>query len=318
MNTAATAATAVRQIQKPPSRMALKNVVRGRIDKPVRVLIHGTEGVGKSTFASAAPSPMFICAEDGTAQLDIERFPEPRSFAEVLEAIDVLVHDEHDHKTLVLDTIDWLEPLIWEHVCREGKKSSIEDFGYGKGYVAALDQWRVLVARLDALRAARSMHVILIAHSWIKAFANPEGDSFDRYEIKVHKGAAGLLKEWSDAVLFATYEQATVKDGTKTKGVSTGARIMRTERRAAFDAKNRFSLPFEMPLSWDEFWAGVKLAQPAKPEQLTARARELAAVAGVAEKVEAAIVRASGDAAKLAQLLDWVQGRVQLSANGEQ
>lgn len=217
-------------------KMSLQNVVSGKLVRPVRVLIHGTEGVGKSTFAADAPAPIFICPEDGTAQLDIERFPEPAHYDEVIEAINVLQHEEHDRKTLVLDTADWLEPLIWEAVCAKAKKPNIEAFGFGKGYVAALDEWRGLVARLDRLRA-KGMHIVIVAHSHVKAFSNPEGENFDRYELKLNGKAAGLLKEWSDAVLFASFEQATYEDGSRHKGISTGARVMRSERRAAFDAK---------------------------------------------------------------------------------
>jgi hypothetical protein len=283
-------------------------IVKGKLARPVRVLIHGTEGVGKSTFAAGAPTPVFVCAEDGTAQLNVERFPEPRTFGDVLSAVDALSVEEHGYQTVVIDTLDWIEPLVHEHVCRVGKKDSIEDFGYGKGYVAALDQWRILVSRLDALRASRGMHVVLVAHSWIRPFADPEGASFDRYELKLHKSAAGLVKEWSDAVLFASYEQASVKDGQRTRGVSTGARIMRTERRAAFDAKNRFGLPFELPLAWSEFFE--RTLTPANDvAQLTEQATQLAAEVGQQQKTAAALKRANGDVAKLAQLVEWLKGK---------
>jgi hypothetical protein len=127
---------------------------------------------------------------------------------------------------------------------------NIEDVGFGKGYNAALDRWRDMLSRLDTLRDRRGMNVILLAHSWIKTFRNPEGDDFDRYELKLHAKTSGLIKEWSDAVLFAAYETLTATDKSKrTRGISTGARIVHTERRAAFDAKNRFELPAELPAS---------------------------------------------------------------------
>lgn len=288
------------------SRMNLGSVVKGKLARPVRVLVHGTEGVGKSTFAADAPKPIFLCSEDGTAQLEIERFPEPRTWAEALEAVDEL-DATHDYKTLVVDTLDWLEPLAWAHVCKAGKKESIEDFGYGKGYTAALDQWRLFASKLDRLRNHRAMNIVLVAHSWIRPFANPEGENFDRYELKLHKAAAGLLKEWSDAVLFATWEQATVKDGSKAKGISTGSRVMRTERRAAFDAKNRYGLPFEMPLSWTEFFAAVQRGEPESAEALTAEALKLGESAGI--EVKDHIARAAGDVTKLAKLVDWARGK---------
>ncbi len=153
------------------SRMTLGSVVSGRLEKPTRTLIHGTEGVGNSTFAATAPKPIFICTEDGTSQISISRFPEPQSFNEGIEAIDVLMVEKHEFETLVVATLDWLEPIVWAHVCAQSRKKSIEDFGYGKGYTIALDAWRQIVARLDRLKAQRTMHVVLVAHSWIKEFS---------------------------------------------------------------------------------------------------------------------------------------------------
>ncbi len=322
----ATPAMAAVQAAPAPrsTRMALANVRKGKLIEPARVLMYGTEGVGKSTFAAGAPNPIFICAESGTHHLDVARFPVPERWEDVLEAVDVLTREQHDYGTLAIDTLDWIEPLVWDYVVRHsppdkmGKRpASIEEVGggFGKGYTAAVDQWRILVDRMEKLQASKRMHVVLVAHAWIKAFANPEGENYDRYELKLQKLASGKLKEWVDAVLFATFDSGTHKESRneKAKGVADGSRIVRTERRAAFDAKNRHGLPFRMPLSWDEFWAGVESGQPASPQKMIAEARNLGVVAGVEDKVEAAIIRAKGDATKLAQLLDWVRGKVQLA-----
>jgi hypothetical protein len=297
--------------------MTLKAVQSGRLDKPRRVLLYGTEGIGKSTFAANAPAPIFIGTEDGTAQLDVARFPEPATWQDVFDAIETLRKDKHDYRTIVLDTLDWLEPLCWDHVCQQAKKPDIEAFGYGKGYVAALDQWRELLATLDRLRADASMDVILLAHSHIRTFRNPEGEDFDRYELKLHQKAAGLCKEWADAVLYAAYETyADSRDDGRTKGVSTGARIIHTERRAAFDAKNRYTLPETLPLGWDDFAAAIEA--PAPVDELVAKVRELAEhlPANDAKKARAAVERADGDTRKLVQLVDWIQARIR-TTNGQ-
>lgn len=245
-------------------RMKLANVVRGRQTSPLRVLLYGVEGVGKSTFAAGAPSPIYLCAEDGTGHLDVERFPAPKSWLEVLEAVDVLRSEQHDRRTLVIDTLDWLEPLCWAHVCAESGEKSIEGFGYGKGYVAALDAWRVLISRLDGLRATKGMHVVALAHAVIRPFKNPDASvgDFDRYELKLHAKAAGLWKEWSDCVFFGQFETFSKKekDG-KNKGISSGERLIYAERTAAYDAKNRLGLPSEFPLSWQAFSEAAKAAK---------------------------------------------------------
>jgi hypothetical protein len=245
-----------------PRRMTLAAVKSGRIAQPVRVLMYGPEGLGKSTFASNAPAPIFLGAEVGTEELDVARFPEPHSWTDVKDAIaELRQSDAHRFQTLVIDTLDWLEPLVWRAVCEAGRKSSIEDFGYGKGYTAALEEWRSLVHSLEGLRREKRMHVVMLAHSHVRPYKNPEGDDYDRYTLKIHDKAGGLLKEWCDAVLFANYETHVLKDGSRGKGFGGGTRVMHTERRAAWDAKNRFGLPEKMPLDWAEFYAAVEASR---------------------------------------------------------
>lgn len=248
------AQTQTSSLAGPPPRMSLGAVVTGRRPQPMRVLLYGVEGVGKSSFAAAAPAPIFLGAEDGTSELDVSRLPLAQEWQDVLDGIHILQTEKHSYKTLVVDTVDWAEPLLWKFVCKRDGQTSIESYGYGKGYVAALDEWQFFLQRLDGLRRA-GMHVVLLAHSWIKSFKNPEGEDFDRYELKLNNKAAGLLKEWTDCVLFANYETFAKKnEKTKAvKGLSTGARFIFTERRAAYDAKNRYGLPTQLPLSWEAF-----------------------------------------------------------------
>ena len=288
--------------------MTLASIVKGKLNKPPRVLLYGVEKIGKSTFAAAAPSPIFLCSEDGTSELDVARFREPTRWEEVRYAIDTLVRTEHNYKTFVIDTLDWLEPLCWAEVCRKGGVDTIEAFGggYGKGYMAALDEWRVLLSELDELRHKRKMAVILLAHSWVKSFNNPEGENFDRYEMKLHQKSGALIKEWCDAVLFATFETFAVKGKTgKVKGVSDGARIVHTQRRGAWDAGNRYNLPETLPLDWDAFAEAMVSGQPDSPEHLKARIGEMLGSVKDAKahaKVTAAVAAAGENAAELARI----------------
>lgn len=244
--------------------MALANVISGRRKSTYRAVLYGLDGVGKSTFAAGAPSPIFLGTEDGTNHLDVTRFPEPKTFADVQAAVATLFDENHTFSTLVVDSLDWLEPIIWRHVCALGNKASIEDFGYGKGYTQAVDFWRGLLASIDELRAKKAMHVVLIAHAKIKAKRNPEGDDYDHYVLKLHEASAGVVREWADAVLFSQYETHTVEDekSGRVKGISTGRRILQTSERAAFDAKNRFALPQTLSLSWQSFEDAVLGADP--------------------------------------------------------
>ena len=145
----------------------------------------------------------------------------------------------------MIDTVDWLEPLMWQAICKREGWENIESPGYGKGFNVTPDEWRKLIAALEKMQAKRGLHVILLAHAHIKSFSNPDGHDFSRYEPKLHRFGAAICKEWSKAVLFAIFEEFAIKKSgeLKAKGSSTGRRVIKTERTAAYDAKNRCDLP---------------------------------------------------------------------------
>lgn len=227
--------------------------------KPPRILLYSVEGLGKSSFGASAIAPIFIQTEDGLDEIDAQRFPKSKSFEEVMAAIRYLYENDLPYKTLVIDTIDWLESLIWQSVCERHKKNSIEDFGFAKGYKFAMDEWSRLLSALTAMREEKGYAVILLAHAEIKRFDSPDTEPYDRYRIKLHGEAAAKLTEWCDAVLFANYFVTTEKNDVGfnrkvVRGVGGGDRIMYTEERPAFRAKNRYSLPSELPFIKGEAW----------------------------------------------------------------
>lgn len=309
-------------------RLTLASVVRGKMVQPPRLFVYGVEGIGKSTLGAGAPKPIILGVEDGTGRIDVPRFPMPdggMQLVDVFDAISELTTGTHDFQTLVIDTVDWLEPLVWDFICRRDDQPNVEGYGYGKGYQVALDEWRRLLSALEKLRTTKKMGVLLLGHSLIKAFKNPEGDDFDRYELKVHAKAGGLLKEWCDAVLFANYEtfaKKAAKDEknkyAKSKGVSTGARLLFTERTAAYDAKNRYGLPSQLPLSWAELEAAMAAGQPVDPavaiEAINQKLLQLPAAEQ--EKARAVLVRAGNDSTKLS-LLNNIINAALTAANKE-
>lgn len=301
----------------PPgaSRMILKNVTTGKQERPLRVIVYGLEGVGKSTFGASAPRPIFLCAEDGTSHLDVARFPSPYTWTDVLEAIRVLTHEEHSFKTLVIDSLDWLEPLCWAHLCQIHGKRNVEDFGFGKGYVLAVDQWRDLLGRIELLVRTRKMNVVMIAHSIVKKVDDPQVGAFDRYQMKLHDKSAAVLREWVDAVLFARPDVKVIERNGKARGMSSGARLLHTTWTAAYDAKNRFDLPETLPLSWEDFEAACKAHAPSDPAKLLAEIEELLPQLQDEEaraKAAAFVAERRGNAAALAQALDRLRSRVAL------
>lgn len=260
--------------------ISLASLRRGGETRPPRILVYGVAGVGKTQLAADAPNPVFLQTEDGLGRIDAATFGLLRSFDAVMEALGSLYTQEHDHQTVVLDSLDWLEPLVWQHTAQAHNQPDIESFGYGKGYLAALDTWRSFLDGVNALRDERGMGVILIAHAEIRRFDSPETEPYDRYQPKLHRGASALVQEHVDAVLFANYRVSTLKSDVGfnkkvVRGVSGGDRLLHTAERPAFLAKNRFGLAETLPLSWPELAAGIPFyaAPPSAAPASTTAAR---------------------------------------------
>lgn len=236
----------------------LEQIHSGKRPAPRRVMLYGTHGIGKSTFAAGSEKPVFIQTEDGLGEIDCDKFPLAESFEQVIAALSELYTEKHPYRTVVVDSLDWLERMIWADVCRKRMVESIEDIGYAKGYVFALTQWREFLDGLSALRNERGMTSVLIAHAKIEKFENPETETYDRYVPRLHKLASAVVQEWCDEILFATYRVHVKQtdEGFKrkrTQGIGTGERIVRTTERPAHVAKNRLDLPEELPLDWKAY-----------------------------------------------------------------
>jgi len=232
---------------------------KGRKERPDFIVIYGVPGVGKSTFASGAPSPLFIDIEDGSAEIDTTRIEADhlRDFHSVASLMKEAMGS--DFKTIVIDSLSKLEKLIWDATCKrkpvKGKvHKSIEDFGFKQGYIFCLDEWQEFIDICEELRNA-GKNVILIAHNVVKNFNDPTlTEPYARYELELHAKASSLIKKQIDAVLFANYK-TLVNNG---KGLETGQRVIHTERRPGHDGKNRFGLPYEVDLSYPAYCEAKK------------------------------------------------------------
>ena len=236
----------------------LEQIETGKQARPRRVLLYGTHGIGKSTFAANSDSPIVIQTEDGLADIDVPRFPLATDLGQIMGAIKELFTEPHDYRTVAIDSVDWCERLIFQDVCRDENVQSIEKIGYAKGYVFALDRWQRLLDGLTALRNKRGMTVLLVAHAKVERFENPQTDAYDRFAPRLHKHASALIQEWVDECLFASYKVfvKTSDEGfgrKRAQAIGTGERVLKTTERPSHIAKNRLGMPDEIELSWPAY-----------------------------------------------------------------
>ncbi len=232
-------------------------ITTGKQPLPPRIFLYGTGGIGKTTLGASIANAVLMPVEEGSDAMDCARLSQPTSYDAVLQHLRDLCMEDHAFTTLVIDSVTALEQLIWKHTVageNNAKVKSLEDLGYGKGYVKASEHWRTLLEALQYLRTKKSMAIVLLGHVEVKTVNAPDLEPFDRYQPRLHKIACAVLTEWSDALLFANYETFVVSDETKgkdrTRGVGTGKRIVHTTERPSYLAKNRYSMPDQLPLEW--------------------------------------------------------------------
>lgn len=233
--------------------MSKYSVTTGVQTAPVKTVLYGPEGIGKSTFASHFPDPVFIDTEGGTKRLNVVRLPQPTSWAMLLDEVAEVRKGNVPCSTLVIDTADWAERLCIQAVCARAKVNGIEDFGYGKGYTYVKEEFSKLLDALEEVLNA-GHNVVVLAHAAITKFEQPDAvGNYDRWGMKTSKQVAPLLQEWCDMLLFANYKTVVEKAGSgpnaKNKA-SGGKRVLYTTHHACWDAKNRFDLPEEVPFDY--------------------------------------------------------------------
>lgn len=226
-------------------------IIKGKEKRPLKVVIYGPEGIGKSTFASKFPDPLFIDTEGGTSNLDVRRIKCSKSWDELLLIVKEIIKNPTICKTLVLDTADWSETMCINAVTEKYRKNNIEDFGYGKGYTYLLDEYTRLLSLFDELIEV-GINVVITAHAKPRKFELPEEQgAFDRYEMKLTRQVAPVIKEWCDALFFVNYKIYVVTTENNTKKAQGGKRVLYTTHNPTYDAKNRFDLPEELELKFE-------------------------------------------------------------------
>lgn len=232
---------------------------------PPKMLIYSEHGLGKSSLAAAAPAPLFVNVENGLSEIDTDAMNVPGTLEDVQEQLSMVLSEDHQYKTLVIDTIDWLETRINEFVCRQGNQKSISDFGYGAGFQQAFEETVKIVKMLDKIHTDKGMCVILLSHAVIKTFQNPLGSDYDTYRLKLREKNAELYLEYATIVGFLRIPVTVVEEKqgftNKTKAIAPPDRVLSATPNAAYSAKNRYWITEDIPLpSPTEGWKNLVTA----------------------------------------------------------
>lgn len=284
----------------------------GRVIEAQINLVKGPNGVGKTTFASNFPKALILDLENGSKHLNVkrvvaEKMPTLADFRMVLKE---LVTAKHNYETVVIDSVEALESLIADGVCAEGKVTSIEkyDGGYGKGHARTREIMREIMQDLWALKA-RGVTSVLVGHVQVKPYNDPTlNQAYDRIVMRCNDKMASIIRDLSDNVFYATYKVVTTEEKGKTKAYGDGQRVMYTQWRAGWDAKNRLELPFEIPFSYDAFDEAC-LAGLVSADSIVSDIQGMMSKldAGMKEKVEDQLKKYAGNPAKLREIKTRLQ-----------
>ena len=247
------------------------NIVKGVQERPQRVCLYGPEGIGKTSLAAKWPKPLYFDLESGTSFLDVDRVS-PANWNMLVSDI-MQSQNMSEYQTIVVDTLDAAEKLCTREVCRKNKKDSIEAFGYGKGYTYVMEEFARLLGALDQCINA-GKNVVVVAHAMMRKFEQPdEAAPYDRWELKLSKKVAPIVKEWCDALLFLNYETTVEVTGSGKAKARGGRRIMQVDHHPCWDAKNRWGLTGKVPMEWDSIASHIPGATQ-RSEQPEAEAPE--------------------------------------------
>ena len=243
--------------------MSLENLItKGKKRKPINCLLHGVHGIGKTTFGTKAPSPIFIAGEE-IEEIESPRFPKCETFEDFLKYLAYVRDEDHDYKTLVIDTLDSIEALAWKKILKDDNAKNMARAcgGFGQAYNLSMHMFTdVRDNYLAPIRDRKGMNIILLCHSTKNKIEDPlTMSSYDMFELKLHKNNKGqgtytVFSEWVSIIAFANFEvyKYENKKTGKDYAVGEGERRLFCTPKPAYDAKNRFNIPDEINLDYNE------------------------------------------------------------------
>lgn len=242
--------------------MKLSDIKKTSTLKAPRIVLYGSAGIGKTTLGATFPDPIFVQTEDGLGKIEVDHFPLAKNYNDVIAALDALIKEDHEFKTVVVDSVDWLEMMINAHTCQTHGKRTIEEFGYGKGYVEALVFWREYIERLNTLRNSKGMIVCQLAHARQVEVKPPNMEPYHQWQIKLHKHANALVKEHCDLMGYCDSDTTIIKSesagGKAFNKVRAEGRYIFCDKSPERDTKNRYGIETKVPMEWSALQTAIK------------------------------------------------------------
>jgi len=230
--------------------MSILKTISKPKDRPVIATICGDSGIGKTSLAASFPNPIVIRTEDGlqslTGDARPDAFPLIDSEDQLWDQLKALIKDDHDYKTLVIDSVTALERIFIDSVIAGDPKKprsinqALGGYGAGLSAVGALHH-RVRKAA-SILNEKRGMHVVFVAHADTTTIELPDQDPYTRYSLRLGNKSMPAYVDDSDLVAFMKLETFTTGDGDRKKAISDGTRILVTYATAANVSKNRYGI----------------------------------------------------------------------------
>lgn len=283
------------------------DIKSGIIIRDQKVVIYGSEGIGKTSLAARAPDALFVDTEGGSAFLDVRRIDRPDTWEDFLAILCEIAATPGICRTLIIDTVDRAEALNVTYLCKKYHQDSIESFGYGKGYTLLAEEFARMLEICDRIIES-GIHVVFIAHAKMRKFEEPDAiGAYDRWELKLSKQCAPLLKEWCDHLLFCNYQTFVVTGENNSRKGQGGKRVIHTVHKPTWDAKTRADLPEVIDLDYRniaKIFEGREMAATGNAADVHA----VKAVGNVAEKLE--IQKNAADAERLSTPLDRLRGKM--------
>lgn len=227
-------------------------------DKKPIMVIYGSAGTGKTTLANQADKPVFIQTEDGAGELTLTTLKDGifKSYDEVMAALRYLYVNPDSYETIVFDTLDHFEPLVWQAVCAKNEWDSIEKPGYGRGYIECDKLWSDFMGALIKIRDKHDKTIILLAHELVRTVKDPMTEGYDAHELKLHKRAVAYVKEKCD--MIGLLKNRVIADAKTGKGKCGTTPTLFVRPSAAFTAKTRFNkMPPSINIDIDSGWAEI-------------------------------------------------------------